>query len=171
MSKLRRKKVYSNRNVISEKKLIELIKKHKSVKVVFVLKNDKNKQPNRERILTASGNSMVRYSSPRYKVDQDGILLRDKRGNLIIDKYKWSRYQKSCYQYELKEKLSSFKQILNDCFLHVRDKKLVSVGKQLIKLSTKNKVEGIVRAMFNHDRYSLSISEVYVGMGFKKRLY
>jgi hypothetical protein len=165
--KRKKKKQVINRNKISQIKLIELLKKHKRVKVVCVNKRDKTKRPERERVLTAKGSSMVRYSTPRYKRDPNNGMY----DYSVIECYKWSRYNVSCFKQDMDDELKETK---NHLRLIARDKsmpKLVrSAANRTIKYVGKDKAAAIVAALFNHDRNIYTIEAVYVGRGFTKQI-
>ena len=134
-----------HRNKVTPKKLIELLKKHKRIKVC-VTEADGKGHVQRERIITSKGTSKVRYANVVWKIDDKNAYVLDDKGQRIFERYEWCKYNMSCYSRYLTKD---------------GDPKLNII---------KNKAEAIIRAMKKHDRKYYVVVEVYTGSNFKKRL-
>lgn len=165
--KRKKKKQVVNRNKISQIRLVELLKKHKRVKVVCVNKRDKTKRPDRERVLTSKGSSIVRYSTARYKRDPSTGYYDYN----VIECYKWSRYSVSCFKENMDENLRETRDQLRLIAGNKTLPRIVrSAANRTIKYVGKDKAAAIVAALFNHDRNNFVIEAVYVGRGFTKQI-
>jgi len=135
-----RPKKKKSRNIVGERRLIELLRKYKKIKISFTTTNSKG-ELERERILTVNGSAIVRYYYSKYDY---------KASPPVFLKKQWSRYETSCFAE-------------NACYTYL------APTYQRVKRNT-DPARAIVQAMLSHDGRYIKPVAVYVGKGYKRQI-